>query len=246
MVQHVFEFPHELEAQGVNFKYGAYISLVKGKVFTLDEDMFLQGESTKVRSFSVENRLINYVITYILVLRNTNHAQPTINDLKFVCNQRRYNGNSQGHVLYRLIFLEVTCLWNFHLTGYRSFGNRYFYCGDDHNTTVDLELTDEEEDVNQAEQHPKQPPAEAYNMPQEPSFGLAHLDAMEQRMTERIDSGFQSLNHRIHSGLASLYGRVSFEVQRHEEMTREKIEQIIFIIRTIGRITSSPPPPPTE
>ncbi|KAF1862165.1 hypothetical protein Lal_00026688 [Lupinus albus] len=43
-----------------------------------------QGELTKVGSFSVENRFLHYVIAYILVQHNTNHAQPTINDLKLM------------------------------------------------------------------------------------------------------------------------------------------------------------------
>ncbi|KAF1888397.1 hypothetical protein Lal_00039319 [Lupinus albus] len=97
-----------------NFKDGGFVSLVEKKLFTLDEDLFMQvrgltsdgfplgdyndelwnsydteemykscmggpyyyveGDSTKVGSFSVENRLIHYVIAYILVQRSTNHA----------------------------------------------------------------------------------------------------------------------------------------------------------------------------
>ncbi|KAF1895047.1 hypothetical protein Lal_00022544 [Lupinus albus] len=43
---------------------------------------FVSGELTKVGSLSGENRLMHYLIAYILVQRNTNHAQPTINNLK--------------------------------------------------------------------------------------------------------------------------------------------------------------------
>ncbi|KAF1860126.1 hypothetical protein Lal_00033721 [Lupinus albus] len=82
-----------------------------------------------------------------------------------------------------------------------------------------MELTNEEGDANQTEQNPYPPQAEASNMPLEPPFGLAHLDAMEQSLNERIDSIFQSLNYRIDSGFASLYDIISVEVQRQGEST---------------------------
>ncbi|KAF1888200.1 hypothetical protein Lal_00030081 [Lupinus albus] len=42
------------------------------------------GGLTKVGSLTVENHLLQYVIAYMLVQRNTNHAQPTKNDLKMI------------------------------------------------------------------------------------------------------------------------------------------------------------------
>ncbi|KAF1880030.1 hypothetical protein Lal_00022157, partial [Lupinus albus] len=139
-------FSHELEVQGTNtfiglhrklyptlirefysnfvYKIGQYITMVKGKLIVLDEELFLvvgglsssgeplgnyeneqwndfealatyrsclrdtvtviPGGLTKVGSLTVENRLLHYVISYMLVQRNTNHAQPTTNDLKMV------------------------------------------------------------------------------------------------------------------------------------------------------------------
>ncbi|OIW07805.1 hypothetical protein TanjilG_31997 [Lupinus angustifolius] len=32
----------------------------------------------------MENRLLDYLISYILIQRNTNHAQPIVNDLRFM------------------------------------------------------------------------------------------------------------------------------------------------------------------
>ncbi|KAF1886019.1 hypothetical protein Lal_00021299 [Lupinus albus] len=57
-----FQFPHELEVQGTN------------TFIRLDE----------IGSLTVENRLLHYVIAYMLVQRNTNHAQPKTNDLKMI------------------------------------------------------------------------------------------------------------------------------------------------------------------
>ncbi|KAF1870736.1 hypothetical protein Lal_00026500 [Lupinus albus] len=79
----------------------------------------------------------------------------------------------------------------------------------------------------------------------EPSFGLVHFDALEQCLNERIDTRFQSLNDKIDSELTSLCDRVLVEIQRQKERTREHIDQIIFVIRTVGGFIP-PPPPPVE
>ncbi|KAF1888976.1 hypothetical protein Lal_00039575 [Lupinus albus] len=128
LVEEGFQFPHELEVQGTNtfiglhgklypslirefysnfvYKNDQYITMVKGKLIMLDEELFLAvgdlsssatyrsclrdtitvtpGGLTTVGSLTVENRLLQYVIAYMLVQQNTNHAQPTTNDLKII------------------------------------------------------------------------------------------------------------------------------------------------------------------
>ncbi|KAF1862216.1 hypothetical protein Lal_00026740 [Lupinus albus] len=37
---------------------------------------YVQGELTKAGSMNVEDRLLHYLIAYVLVKRNTNHPQP--------------------------------------------------------------------------------------------------------------------------------------------------------------------------
>ncbi|KAF1891462.1 hypothetical protein Lal_00039592 [Lupinus albus] len=54
------------------------------KSFLRGPHLYIQGQLTKAGSLSVENRLLRYIIAYILVQRNTNHAQPTVNDLRFM------------------------------------------------------------------------------------------------------------------------------------------------------------------
>ncbi|KAF1866037.1 hypothetical protein Lal_00013473 [Lupinus albus] len=71
----------------------------------------------------------------------------------------------------------------------------YWYIGqwmyqEDYMITVDLDLSDEENPTNVPEQHPNPTHAEASQAPQVPSFGLANLDTMEQRVNNRIDVGF--------------------------------------------------------
>ncbi|KAF1879766.1 hypothetical protein Lal_00039710, partial [Lupinus albus] len=49
-----------------------------------DPSYFVAGELTKVGSLLVEYRMLHYLIAYIMVHHNTNHAQPTINYLKLM------------------------------------------------------------------------------------------------------------------------------------------------------------------
>ncbi|KAF1854623.1 hypothetical protein Lal_00015668 [Lupinus albus] len=53
------------------------------KSFLRGPHLYIQGQLTKAGSLSVENRLLHHIIAYILLQRNTNHAQPTVNDLRF-------------------------------------------------------------------------------------------------------------------------------------------------------------------
>ncbi|KAF1884539.1 hypothetical protein Lal_00028417 [Lupinus albus] len=52
--------------------------------FQFPIELEVQGGLTKVGSLTVGNRLLHYVIAYMLIQRNTNHAQPTTNDLKMI------------------------------------------------------------------------------------------------------------------------------------------------------------------
>ncbi|KAF1868023.1 hypothetical protein Lal_00015273 [Lupinus albus] len=117
LVEEGFQFPHELEVQGTNifiglhgklhpplirefysnfvYKNGRYITMVKGKLIVLDEELFLDvgglsssgeplGNCEKEQWNDFES-----LATYIsclrdTVTRNTNHAQPTTNDLKMI------------------------------------------------------------------------------------------------------------------------------------------------------------------
>ncbi|KAF1860010.1 hypothetical protein Lal_00027860 [Lupinus albus] len=83
---------------------------------------------------------------------------------------------------------------------------------EDYKTTIDLELSDEETPTGQPEQPAVQ--AGALEVPHASPFGLAHLDAMEQRLNQRMDAGFQALNDIMDSRLICLYDRVAADIQR--------------------------------
>ncbi|KAF1885995.1 hypothetical protein Lal_00032305 [Lupinus albus] len=110
----------------------------------------------------------------------------------------------------------------------------------DYRTTVDLELSDEETPTGQPEQPVVQD--EASQVPHAPPFELAHLDAMEQQLNQRMDAGFQALNERLDSWLMSLYDRVAIDIHREIEHTKNEIDRIAFIMQTMSSFSHSPPP----
>ncbi|KAF1892781.1 hypothetical protein Lal_00046726 [Lupinus albus] len=83
---------------------------------------------------------------------------------------------------------------------------------EDYRKIVDIDLSNEEHHADLPKKNPDPPQAEASQAAQVPPFGLAHLDAMEQRLNDRIDAGFQSMNERIVFGLMSLYDRVEADI----------------------------------
>ncbi|KAF1884496.1 hypothetical protein Lal_00028373 [Lupinus albus] len=200
MVDKGFEFPHGLEVQGVNaflelngniypslirgfyanfqYKDEKYLSVVKGKLFSLDDGLFLevggltydgsslgdcsyelwnsydiiemyksymrgnhhyiQGELTKVGSLTMDNRLLHYLIAYIFVQCNNNHAQSTVNDLKLM-------------FAITEVIMTMVIYHREHLGIYK-YGALWKY-QEDHNTSVDLDLCDDEGNEDPGEEH---------------------------------------------------------------------------------------------
>ncbi|KAF1878113.1 hypothetical protein Lal_00015099, partial [Lupinus albus] len=332
LVEEGFQFPHELEVQGTNtfielhgkfypslirefynnfvYKNGRYITMVKGKLIVLDEELFsavgglsssgeplgnceneqsdnfealatyksclrdivsvTPGGLTKVGSLTVENRLLHYVIAYMLVQRKTNHAQPTTNDLKMIFSIKlgilviwpaeilkvmsRIATSSSRLLAYRIFIsriidhmeidtsdveIKLTNTNDHQLGEYLIHKMDIYKITDTWMTTVDLDLSDEETPAEQQEQ-PTTPP-EAPEASQDPPFGLSHLDALEQRLNQRVDVGLQALNDSLDSGLMNLYYRVAADIQRKNYHTRGEIDRISFILQTMSS-GSNPPP----
>ncbi|KAF1888127.1 hypothetical protein Lal_00039167 [Lupinus albus] len=305
LVEEGFQFPHELEVQGTNtfiglhgkfyhslirefysnfvYRNGQYISMVKGNLIVLDEELFLAvgglsisgeplgncendqwndfealttyqsclrdtvtitpGGLTKVGCLTIENHLLHYVIAYMLVQRNTNHAQPTTNDLKMIF------AIKQGILVNRpveiLKVMSGIATSSSRLLAYGTFISRVIdhmeidTSDEDHRTTVDLDLSDEEIPVEQQKQ-PTAPP-DVPEASQAPPFGLAHLDALEQRMNQRVDVGLQALNDSVDSGLMNMYDRLVADIQRENEQTRGEIDRIAFILRNMSTGLNPPP-----
>ncbi|CAL0320116.1 unnamed protein product [Lupinus luteus] len=194
-----------------NFRYkdGKYWSMIAGKLFELSEDVFMNvgGDLTKASRLSVENRLLHYLIAYILVQRNTNHAQPTVNDLHFmydVKNNVMFNWPEEilKVVDYLSIDVSDTIIVEYidkdhlvgesliHKMGIYKYGTTWLY-QEDH-TTVDLELSSDDDQAGTEGWTIGAQGEPSGNTSQEPAFGLAHMDAMEQRLNNRMVSTFRA------------------------------------------------------
>ncbi|KAF1877160.1 hypothetical protein Lal_00015822 [Lupinus albus] len=171
-------------------KWSAYDSIEMYKSCLRAPHCYVPGELTKSGSLSFENKLLHELIAYMLVKCNTNHAQPTVNNLKLMFPIKEgilVNWPSKVLKVMSGItnFLKTTCLWDIHLPIIDHLGintsdveiifvnSREHLVGDnlihkmsiykygaewmyqeDHNTTIDLDLSDEDENANQGEQNP--------------------------------------------------------------------------------------------
>ncbi|CAL0331410.1 unnamed protein product [Lupinus luteus] len=252
MAEQRFNFPHDMKAQGAvkflelkgqvyptlvrefyaNFRYkdGIYWSMISGKLFELDENLFMnvgglsangygigdcawvkesfdaaevyksflrgphlyvQGELTKAGSLSVENRLLHYLIAYILVQRNTNHAQPTVNDLHFMYTVK-------NNVM-----------------------------------------------INWPEEILKGEPSGTAS--QEPGFGLDDLDAMELRLNNRMDLHSQELKDSYHADLEQYEERLTaYHDNQYQNMRNLKLTLLIRGEQNIAIPDDTAYPPPSQ
>ncbi|KAF1894429.1 hypothetical protein Lal_00043727 [Lupinus albus] len=261
-----FSFPHDMEAQGTiqfmelkgqvypalvrefyaNFRYkDGDCSWVKEnfdptevyKSFLRGPHLYIQGQLTKAGSLSVENRLLHYIIAYILVQRNTNHAQPTVNDLRFmyaVKNNVMINwpeeilkimnsvSLSQSKLLPYSIFISRivdylridvsdTIIVEYtdkdhlvgesliHKMGIYKYGSTWQYQED--YTTFGLDLSDDDNQDGTDNQHATAQGEPSGSAPQNSAFGFDQLEAMEQRLNNRMDLHFQGLKDSYFAGM---------------------------------------------
>ncbi|KAF1867954.1 hypothetical protein Lal_00042421 [Lupinus albus] len=64
--------------------WNSYDSIEMYKSCLRGPHYYVQGELAKARFMTIENMLLHYLIVYVLVEQNTNHAQPTDNVLKLM------------------------------------------------------------------------------------------------------------------------------------------------------------------
>ncbi|KAF1864806.1 hypothetical protein Lal_00031765 [Lupinus albus] len=149
------------------------------KSFLRGPHLYIQGQLTKAGSLSVENRLLHYIIAYILVQRNTNHAQPTVNDL-----------------LEALYLVGESLI---HKMGIYKYGTTWQYQED--YTTIGLDLSDDDNQDDTGNQHATTQGEPSGSAPQNSAFGLDQLEAMEQRLNNRMDLHFQGLKDSYFAGM---------------------------------------------
>ncbi|KAF1884417.1 hypothetical protein Lal_00033423 [Lupinus albus] len=207
------------------------------KSFLRGPHLYIQGQLTKAGSLSVENRLLHYIIAYILVQRNTNHAQPTVNDLRFmyaVKNNVMINwpeeilkimnsvSLSQSKLLPYSIFISRivdylhidvtdTIIVEYtdkdhlvgesliHKMGIYKYGTTWQYQED--YTTIGLDLSDDDNQGGMGDQHATTQGEPSGTAPHNSAFGLDQLEAMEQRLNNRMDLHFQGLKDSYFVGM---------------------------------------------
>ncbi|KAF1854538.1 hypothetical protein Lal_00027213 [Lupinus albus] len=201
-----------------NFRYkdGKYWSMISGNLFELNDEIFMNvgglsssgysigdcswGQLTKAGSLSVENRLLHYIIAYILVQRNTNHAQPTVNDLRFmyaVKNNVMINWPEEI-----LKIMNSVSLSQSKLLPYSIFISRIVdYLRIDVSDTIIVEYTDKDHLDGTDNQHATTQGEPSGSAPQNSAFGFDQLEAMEQRLNNRMDLHFQGLKDSYFAGM---------------------------------------------
>ncbi|KAE9621974.1 hypothetical protein Lalb_Chr01g0020431 [Lupinus albus] len=97
-------------------------------------------------------------------------------------------------------------------------------------------ISDEDEDNIPANQTQASQPDVVPTMPQAPSFGLTHLDAMEQHLNERIDNGMQAMQNRMQP----MDERIIVELHRQKVETQGCIGQLSFAFNTIQTFFQPP------
>ncbi|KAF1866178.1 hypothetical protein Lal_00031483 [Lupinus albus] len=180
------------------------------KSFLRGPHLYIQGQLTKAGSLSVENRLLHYIIAYILVQRNTNHAQPTVNDLRFI--RSCFPTVSSSHALLIICALTfpipsllntlIRIIWlvkAIHKMGIYKYGTTWKYLED--YTTIGLDLSNDDNQDDRGNQHATTQGEPSGSAPQNSAFGLDQLEAMEQRLNNRMDLHFQGLKESYFAGM---------------------------------------------
>ncbi|KAF1885844.1 hypothetical protein Lal_00042718 [Lupinus albus] len=171
LVEQGLMFPHHLELHDTN----TFVELL--------------GELTNVGSLTIEIRLLHYVIAYILVQHNTNHAQPMV---MFGIASSSSQLLSYGIFISRIIdHMDIdTSDVEFQLTNTHEW------------TTVNLDLSDEEHLADIPEQHPDPTQVEASQASQAPPFGVAADIQREAEQTkndiDRISFIMQTMSSFSH------------------------------------------------
>ncbi|KAF1896086.1 hypothetical protein Lal_00042348 [Lupinus albus] len=238
------------------------------KSFLRGHHLYIQGQLTKVGSLSVENRLLHYIIAYILVQRNTNHAQPTVNDLRFIIFISRI-------VDYLHIGVSDTIIVEYtdkdhlvgesliHKMGIYKYGTTWQYQED--YTTIGLDLSDDDNQGGMGDQHATTQGEPSGTAPHNSAFGLDQLEAMEQRLNNRMDLHFQGLKDSYFAGMEqyekrqTAYSDNQFQELRNMIQSTTEAQNAMFcsefqklsvlirgdqnIVIHVDHIDDPPPPP---
>ncbi|KAF1895979.1 hypothetical protein Lal_00046734 [Lupinus albus] len=195
------------------------------KSFLIGPHLYIQGQLTKAGSLSVENRLLHYIIAYILVQRNTNHAQPTVNDLRFMYAVKNNVIINWPEEILKI--MNSVSLSQSKLLPYSIFISRIVdYLRIDVSDTIIVEYTDKDHLDDRGNQHATTQGEPSGSAPQNSAFGLDQLEAMEQRLNNRMDLHFQGLKDSYYAGMEQYEERQTAYSDNQFQELRNLIQSI--------------------
>ncbi|KAF1874132.1 hypothetical protein Lal_00041577 [Lupinus albus] len=284
----------------IRYKDGKYWSMISSHLFELNDDIFMNVGGLSSSGFSIGD--CSWVKEdFDPTERNTNHAQPTVNDLRFmyaVKNNVMINwpeeilkimnsvSLSQSKLLPYSIFISRivdylhidvsdTIIVEYtdkdhlvgesliHKMGIYKHGTTWQYQED--YTTIGLDLSDDDNQDGMGDQHATTQGEPSGTAPQNSAFGLDQLEAMEQRLNNRMDLHFQGLKDSYFAGMEqyeerqTAYSDNRFQELRNLIQSTAKAQNALFcsefqklsvLIRGDHNIvipadhTDDPPPPP--
>ncbi|KAF1891533.1 hypothetical protein Lal_00012426 [Lupinus albus] len=285
-----------------NFRYkdGKYWSMISGNLFELNDDMFMNVGGLSSSGYGIGD--CSWVKeNFDPTERNTNHAQPTVNDLRFmyaVKNNVMINwpeeilkimnsvSLSQSKLLPYSIFISrivdylhidvsdtiiVEYIDKDHLVGESlihkmgiyKYGTTWQYQED--YTTIGLDLSDDDNQGGMGDQHATTQGEPSGATPHNSAFGLDQLEAMEQRLNNRMDLHFQGLKESYFAGMEqyeerqTAYSDNQFQELRNMIQSTAEAQNAMFcsefqklsvlirgdqnIVIPVDHIDDPPPPP---
>ncbi|KAF1870599.1 hypothetical protein Lal_00025898 [Lupinus albus] len=220
-----FSFPHDMEAQGtiqfMELKGQVYPALVREFYANFRYKDGNIGDCSWVKE--------NFDPTE----RNTNHAQPTVNDLRFmyaVKNNVMINWPEEI-----LKILNSVSLSQSKLLPYSIFISRIVdYLRIDVSDTIIVEYTDKDHLDDMGNQHATTQGEPSGSAPQNSAFGLDQLEAMEQRLNNRMDLHFQGLKDSYFAGMEqyeerqTAYSDNQFQELRNLIQSTAEAQNVLF------------------
>ncbi|KAF1883451.1 hypothetical protein Lal_00043397 [Lupinus albus] len=214
------------------------------KLFLRGPHLYIQGQLTKAGSLSVENRLLHYIIAYILVQRNTNHAHPTVNDLRFMYASKLlpYSIFISRIVDYLHIDVSDTIIVEYtdknhlvcesliHKMGIYKYGTIWQYQED--YTTIGLDLSDDDNQGGMGDQHATTQGEPSGIAPHNSAFGLDQLEVMGNGLTTELRNMIQSTVEAQNAMFCSEFQKLSVLIRGDQN-----------IVIHVDHIDDPPPPP---
>ncbi|KAF1874313.1 hypothetical protein Lal_00013752 [Lupinus albus] len=262
LVEQNFSFPHDMEAQGTvqflelkgqvypalvrefyaNFRYkdGKYWSMISGNLFELNDDMFMNVGGLSSSGYGIGDcSWVSRIVDYLHI---------DVSDTIIV------EYTDKDHLVGESLI---------HKMGIYKYGTTWQYQED--YTTIGLDLSDDDNQGGMGDQHATTQGEPSGTTPHNSAFGLDQLEAMEQRLNNRMDLHFQGLKDSYFAGMEmyeerqTAYSDNQFQELRNMIQSTAEAQNAMFcsefqklsvlirgdqnIVIPVDHIDDPPPPP---